>query len=49
MILGFVAIKLLPHLPKLLSIIPKLWAFAEGVLDWSSKLFNAMAGFVAGA
>ena len=49
MILGFVAIKLLPHLPKLLSIIPKLWAFAEGVLDWSGKLFNAMAGFVAGA
>ena len=49
MILTFVTIKLLPHLGKIAKIIPSVIGFVEGVLDWSGKLFDAMAGFVAGA
>ena len=49
MILTFVTIKLLPHLGKIVAILPSLIGFVEGVLDWSGKLFDAMAGFVAGA
>ena len=49
MVLGFVTIKLLPHLPKILKVVPLIAGFVEGVLDWSGKLFDAMAGFVAGA
>ena len=49
LVLTFVTIKLLPHLGKIVKILPSVIGFVEGVLDWSGKLFDAMAGFVAGA
>lgn len=46
MILGFVAIKLLPHLPKLLKFLPVLAAATEFVLDWAGKILNAIVTVV---
>ena len=48
-LLGFIAIKLLPHLPKLLAFLPTLMEAAETIIDWAGKFLNAGASFLAGA
>ena len=46
MILGFIAVKLLPHLPKLLEFLPVLAAATEFVLDWAGKILDAIVTVV---
>jgi len=45
-LLGFIAIKLLPHLPKLLAFLPTLMKAAETIIDWAGKLLDGLVTFI---
>ncbi len=45
-LLGFIAIKLLPHLPKLLAFLPTLMKAAETIIDWAGKILNGIVTVV---
>ena len=48
-ILGFLAMKLLPFLPALLDFIPKLQGIVDWVADFGIGLLDALGGFLEGA
>ena len=45
-ILGFLAMKLLPFLPDLLDFIPKLQGIVDWVVDFGIGLLDALGGFL---
>ena len=48
-LLGFLAMKLLPFLPDLLRLIPKLQGIVDWVADFGIGLLDALGGFLEGA
>ena len=48
-LLGFLAMKLLPFLPDLLRLIPKLQGIVDWVADFGIGLLNVLGGFLEGA
>ena len=49
LLLGFLAIKLLPYLPDLIMLIPKLQGIVDWVADFGIGLLNVLGGFLEGA
>ena len=48
-LLGFLAMKLLPYLPDLIRLIPKLQGIVDWVADFGIGLLNVLGGFLEGA
>ena len=48
-LLGFLVMKLLPFLPDLIRLIPKLMGIVDWVTDFGIGLLNVLGGFLEGA
>lgn len=44
--LGFIAVRLIDHLPKLLKIVPVIVKAGEFIIDWGGKLLDGLVTFV---
>lgn len=45
-IFGFIAIRLIDHLPKLLSLVPVINGVMNSVIDWGGKLLEGLVTFI---
>jgi hypothetical protein len=45
-IFGFIAIRLIEHLPKLLSLVPIINNVMDGIIDWGGKLLEGLVTFI---
>ena len=44
--LGFIAVRLVDHLPKLISLVPIIFKVGDFIIDWGGKLLDGMVTFV---
>ena len=45
-VLGFIFIRLIDHLPKLAALIPVINGVMNGIIDWGGKLLNGLVTFI---
>ena len=45
-VLGFIFVRLIDHLPKLIGLIPVINGVMDGVIDWGGKLLNGLVTFI---